>query len=94
MPKQSEALSELRERPKRDEPWTGMTIFGNRRPCIGYLPKKPKMPSSSKSCSTWQASARRSPITLRIVGQAGNGLRKQLNMRGYKLHYNHNSFTP
>jgi len=63
------------KRPKHDEPWTGMTIFGNRRPCIGSLPKRPKIPSLSKNSSTWQLYAKRLPIRSKIVGQAGNDLR-------------------
>ena len=50
----------------------GMTIFGNKRLCIGNLPKRLKMSLLSRSSSIWQPSARRSPITSRIVGQAGN----------------------
>jgi hypothetical protein len=34
---------------RQDEAWIGMIIYGNRQPCIGNLPKKPKMPSSSKN---------------------------------------------
>ena len=52
-----------------------MNIFGNKRPCIGNLPKRPKMPLSSRNSSIWRPSARRSPITLRIVRQAGNDVR-------------------
>src|SRR6266496_6174508 len=52
-----------------------MNIFGNKQPCIGNLQKRLKMPSSSRSSSIWQPSARRSPITLRIVRQAGNDVR-------------------
>jgi len=30
---------------RQDEAWIGMIIFGNKQPCTGNLPKKPKMPS-------------------------------------------------
>jgi hypothetical protein len=52
---------------EQGEAWIGMIIYGNRRPCIGNLPKKPKMPSSNENSSTWQPSARTLPITLKIV---------------------------
>jgi hypothetical protein len=55
----------------QDEAWIGMIIYGNKRPCIGNLPKRPKMPSSSKNSSSWQPSAKRSPTTSRIVIQVG-----------------------
>src|SRR5262245_54087110 len=31
-----------------DDAWSGMTIFGKKRPCIGNLPKRPKMSSLSR----------------------------------------------
>jgi hypothetical protein len=52
-----------------------MTIFWNKRPCIGNLPKKQRTLSSSKNSSTWQQSAKRLPIISRTVRLAGNGLR-------------------
>src|SRR5262245_32880750 len=52
--------------------WIGMITFGMRRRCIGNLPKNPKMSSANKNSSTWQSSARRLPIALRIVLQAGS----------------------
>src|SRR5215467_12634369 len=54
-----------------DYVWSGTTISGNRQPRIDNLPKRPKMPSSRKNCSTWQTCAKRSPTTSRIVLQAG-----------------------
>ena len=48
-----------------------MNISGTRRRYIGNLPKKRKM-SANRNSSTWQPSARRLPIALRIVWQAGS----------------------
>jgi ATP-dependent helicase/nuclease subunit B len=45
----------------------GMIIYGSRQRCIGNLPNKPRIPSSRKNFLTWQRSARRSPIILKIV---------------------------
>src|SRR5712671_2615692 len=45
----------------------GLTIYGIKRPCVGNLSSRPTILSLKPNCLRWRRSARRSPITSKII---------------------------
>src|SRR5258705_13894456 len=45
----------------------GLAVYGAKRPFFGNLPSRPTILSSRTSCLDWRRSARRSPITSKII---------------------------
>jgi hypothetical protein len=59
--------------------WIGLTISGTKRPCIGNLPSRPTTLSLKPNCLSWPPCAKRSPVTSKIISQAGKTARPRFN---------------
>src|SRR6202022_3197263 len=60
----------------------GLTIYGIKRPCVGNLSSRPTILSLKPNCFRWRRSAKRSPITSKIILQAGQTMRRVARCQG------------
>jgi hypothetical protein len=54
----------------------GLPIYGIKRPRVGNLSSRPTILSLKPNCLRWRRSARRSPITSKIIWRAGKAMRR------------------